>query len=240
MPTAIQIADWIVRVRHDEMDAPVDSMSLEKLVYYAQCFHLALTGEELFPDEIRAWKLGPVIPSIYNIYREHGAHPIIPTPGDTPRLDARIEVFLFELLACFGRYNAVQLSNATHAEDPWLSARHGYGRHDNSNVLIPVNQMRRYYCTLISEGEEALSRHELLDVVSEPRWAGLYVAGICSRRIFNHPFYRAALAKKISQPVPELEDLPSDFYSPVKSRSLIEFREGDDVDEIIKRTIASN
>jgi Protein of unknown function (DUF4065) len=101
MPTATQIADWIVRFRHDDLAVPVDPMSLEKLVYYAQCFRLALAGVRLFSDEIYARRHGPVIPAVYDAYEAHGAQPIIPTPGDAPQLGTDIEQFLSEVVRFF-------------------------------------------------------------------------------------------------------------------------------------------
>ncbi len=57
MHTATQIADWIVRFRA-EAAAPVDPMSLQKLLFYAKAFHLARHGEPLFqaviPRQIRS------------------------------------------------------------------------------------------------------------------------------------------------------------------------------------------
>jgi uncharacterized phage-associated protein len=74
---AKDIAEWFVRYSADELGAPVDPMSLEKLVYYAQAFHFVLKDEPLFPDELQAWKWGPVIPGVYKKYATYGANPII-------------------------------------------------------------------------------------------------------------------------------------------------------------------
>src|SRR5947209_3400405 len=51
-------------------------MKLQKLVYYAHGWHLALTGRPLLDEEIQAWSFGPVIRSLYNEFREFGAEPI--------------------------------------------------------------------------------------------------------------------------------------------------------------------
>jgi uncharacterized phage-associated protein len=214
MVTATQVADWIVRFRYEEFAAPVDSMSLEKLVYYAQSFHLALTDRELFPEHIAAWRQGPVVPPVWDRYRKYEANPIIPA-GVGKRIDASLEDFLREVVIFFGNYTAIQLSNATHAEEPWQKAREGFSRSDNSNIVIPKDHLKSYYCALVSAGEAALSRHELLDVAAEPRWGNLYVAGICCRRMLGHPFYNPGLAKRLSEKTPELPELGDDFYAPI-------------------------
>jgi uncharacterized phage-associated protein len=38
----------------------MDAMRLQKLLYYVQAWHLAVTDEPLFPEQIKAWKDGPV------------------------------------------------------------------------------------------------------------------------------------------------------------------------------------
>jgi uncharacterized phage-associated protein len=224
MPTATQIAEWIVRYSHDDLGAPVDPMSLEKLLYYAQCFHLALRGQPLFDDEIRAWQHGPVVKAVYELYRELGAQPIIPTTSECVTIGPEcLEDFLSSVVRFFGSYTAIQLSSATHAEDPWIRARRGYARHQRSDEIIPVDELRPYYCTLISDGEEALSQQELLDVVPEPRWAFLYVAGLTARHMRSHPFYQPALAKRFAKAVRPPPKVSDSFYAPIGKPNFVDF-----------------
>lgn len=69
MATALEIADWLVRYRAEDAGAPIDAMSLQKHLFYAQGFHLAIAHEPLFADEMRAWRNGPVVPAVYHRYR---------------------------------------------------------------------------------------------------------------------------------------------------------------------------
>jgi hypothetical protein len=184
-------------------------------------------GKELFREEIAAWRHGPVVRRVWDRYRSHQANPIVPV-GTGKRLDASLEDFLREVVIFFGNYTALQLSNATHAEEPWQKAREGFSRNDNSDVVIPRDHLQSYYCALVSTGEEALSRHELLDVVPEPRWANLYVAGICRRRMFGHPLYIPGLAKRLSEKTPELPDLGDDFYAPIGKPDYLVFKPKND------------
>jgi uncharacterized phage-associated protein len=118
---ANDIAEWFVRYSADELGAPVDPMSLEKLIYYAQAFHLVLTDEPLFSDEIEAWKLGPVIPAVYKKYAVYGAVPIVlPSDGEiASSIGSDLGRFLADVVGFFCRYTAMNLSRATHLEDPW-------------------------------------------------------------------------------------------------------------------------
>lgn len=202
MSRALDVANWIVQYRAEEMAAPVDAMSLEKLTYYAHAFRLALYDKPLFPEEVRAWRHGPVVRVVYDHYS--GSLPIETPVGPASSIDEETENFLVDVVQVFGGLTAFNLSDATHEEEPWRQARQGFGRRDNSDVLIPNAVMRDYYACLIESGEMALSRQELLGVLDEPRWGAMYMAGICINQMRRHPMYKPILAKKLNEPVEPL------------------------------------
>jgi uncharacterized phage-associated protein len=231
---ANDIATWFVRYSADGLGTPVDPMSLEKWLYYAQAFYLVLKDEPLFQDEIQAWKWGPVIPAVYKKYQTFGAGPIVfPADGGAPKLDDDCETFLIEVVDFLSRHTSMNLSRATHLETPWIDASQ---LDDNE---IPQSSMKGFYHSLTEEGEAALSKHELLDSVPEPRWSSYYVAGICLRKMSAHPFYDGALAKTLATPMAaERRYLPDEFFAPVKGRDFIEFGPDDNIDEKIRRVVS--
>ena len=78
MATALEVADYIIK------KIPVDNLTLQKLLYYSQATHLVKYDKKpLFHDDIEAWDIGPVVPSVYNKYKHHGFD-IIPPTGDEP------------------------------------------------------------------------------------------------------------------------------------------------------------
>jgi uncharacterized phage-associated protein len=231
---ANDIAGWIVRYGADELGAPFDHMSLEKLTYYAQAFHLALTDEPLFGDEIQAWKLGPVIPDVYRRYAEYGAAPIVLPFGATAvSIGQTVEKFLIEVVDFFCRHTAINLSRATHLERPWLDAN------ESSDETISQLSLKAFYRSLMDDGEKALSRCELLDSMPEPVWSSLYVAGICLHKMTSHPFYDGALAKQLANPpVEKKRSFPDSFYAPAKGRDFVEFPADEDADTTIRRIVS--
>jgi uncharacterized phage-associated protein len=223
MPAAADIADWIVRFRADDMGVPIDPLSLEKHLFYAQSFWLVLSGRPLFDDEFEAWRNGPVVAEVYHAYKGFGSNLIIPTDGRTRSLgDSEIEAYIEDVVDFFGGYTAIQLSRATHSEEPWQKARDGVEKHGLSRNIIPKAEMHRYYSLLMSDGEDALSCQEMLGILPDPRWGWMYVAGISARKMSFHPFYHIPLAEKLSEAVPIAPALPSDFYQPLTRRECLD------------------
>lgn len=53
------------------------NMRVNKLLYFAQGWHLARYGKPLFDAPLEAWQYGPVVPEVYNRYSPFGAQGII-------------------------------------------------------------------------------------------------------------------------------------------------------------------
>ena len=195
MTTAIQIADWLVMYRAEVVGAPIDAMSLEKHLFYGQGFHLAVNRAPLFNETIEAWRDGPVVPAVWRRYHNYGGRPIMEPDANPGSVSFNTQLFLADLVVFLSSHTAPELSLATHAEEPWINARKPFSRFDPSNVPLDSDQLLTYFSKLISEGEDALSRHALFDTLPEPRWGWAYVAGICSRRMTKHPFFKSGTAQ---------------------------------------------
>ncbi|MGB5945323.1 Panacea domain-containing protein [Paenisporosarcina sp.] len=83
---AMDVAKFILSLK------PVSHLKLQKLTYFSYERFLKATGVKLFPDEIVAWKYGPVVPSIYEHFKKHGKEEI---ENEEP---ADIMVFSSELM----------------------------------------------------------------------------------------------------------------------------------------------
>ena len=113
MTTAFEVAKYITK------SLPVDNLKLQKLLYYSQAVHLVLHNKEpLFKEDIEAWDYGPVVPPVYQRYKEYGFENIPPT-DDESALDFKEMQAVDMALACFGVLSGPALINQTHGEPPW-------------------------------------------------------------------------------------------------------------------------
>ena len=113
------IAKFFITVANEKDGMPLGNTKLQKLLYYAQGFHLAITDEPLFKNDFKAWDYGPVIPEVYKQFNKQG-----PRGFDTA-LDVEessVERFLLNVWDSFGHYSASTLSQRTHDEAPWQNA----------------------------------------------------------------------------------------------------------------------
>jgi uncharacterized phage-associated protein len=232
MLTATQVADWIVRYRA-ELGAPVDPMSLQKLLFYTQAFHLARHGEALFAEDFKAWVNGPVVPQVWHRYNADNATLINqPADDETPEIDDEVEARIGNTVAFFSRMTAFTLSDATHNEDPWIDARGGLSHHERSDNQIPTDGIRIYYASLLCDGENALSKQAPLDDIPEPRIGSFYRAGICVRGMKRHPLYSPTWEKALTLPMSPEPDVSDEMLAPVERRDFVSATSCDDQEEI--------
>ena len=68
----------------------LSQMKLQKLVYFAYGWSLALRGDPLVNEQVECWDYGPVFPSLYRRTKRYGADPIlgriVAIDGIEPRL----------------------------------------------------------------------------------------------------------------------------------------------------------
>jgi len=149
MLTARQVADYFLTLVNEEVGDSLSNLKLQKLVYYAQGFQLALTGSPLFLDEIQAWEHGPVVPSLYRTFKQSGSG-AVPRP-DGIDLDDYSEDergLLDEVFTVYGQFSAWKLRNLTHDEKPWKDA---YSI--APSTPISYESMREYFRTLVNVKE---------------------------------------------------------------------------------------
>ncbi|CAM8505744.1 TPA: Panacea domain-containing protein [Morganella morganii] len=146
MLTCFDVADYFLSRCDDESGDTISNMKLQKLVYYAQGFSLALLGHPLFENKIEAWMHGPVVPDLYHQYKSHG-NCALPAPEsvDESKFSEDELDLLNEVWDVFGQFSAWKLRNMTHEESPWKGNYvEGVGGSE-----IPLEDMAEYFATRV-------------------------------------------------------------------------------------------
>lgn len=147
MLTCHTVAKYFLAKTDDEAGKDISHLKLQKLVYYAQGFHLAIFDAPLFPEPIEAWTHGPVVRDLYNAYRDYGGDPIPPDASFNPAsVKDPVRSLLDEVYAVYGQFSAWRLREMTHEEAPWKA-------HHETGGEIPHDELRSYFKTRLANGQ---------------------------------------------------------------------------------------
>lgn len=146
---AIDIAKWFIAWADDD-EADLSNLKLQKLLYYAQGWHLGLKGTPLFGDELQAWSHGPVVPAVYRSFRDHGTADIRLEHAGTfswDDIDPETSEFLVQVWNTYGGFGAWRLRNMSHEEAPWKN----HFQPDERFIAIPQDDLRKFFAAQASK-----------------------------------------------------------------------------------------
>lgn len=146
--TVNQVSDFLLHECRERGEL-LTNLKLQKLLYYAQAWHLVYHGKQIFEEDFQAWVHGPVAPSQYQRFKKFGWQPIL-EEIKRPELGG-LESFLCNIIDNFGIETATALELMTHNERPWIDARGGIPPDENCSNIIKKAAMKTYYESMISE-----------------------------------------------------------------------------------------
>ena len=148
--TVFDVANYFLKCQDEKCGDMMSNMKIQKLVYYAQGFHLAYTGNPLFDEPIVAWPHGPVCPDLYEAFKVYDGKPIpIPHSLDISEIFDEETIYILDKVhERYGQYSAWKLRNLSHEETPWRKAFYSF---DN---LISVDSIKEYFKSILIDNEE--------------------------------------------------------------------------------------
>jgi len=158
--TASDVANYFLHIANIK-NTDLTNKKLQKLVYYAQAWSLALNNKKLFDDKIEAWVHGPTIRKLFFKFRnKFGFEPI------KVKIDQNIEKkftddekkVIHEVWRIYGKCSEEYLEKLVHSELPWQKARERLGLAEPSNREISTVLMKVYYAERLREVNNA--KHE--------------------------------------------------------------------------------
>lgn len=175
---ALSVANYILTLSQEE-GRDLKPLALVKLVYIAYGYALAIIGRSILDerfDEVQAWKLGPVIPSVYHTFKHNRNNPIhdkavtycdngTDTPDiHEPMLDDTEAADIIRLV--WDKYKNMtdsQLVTLLHQNDtPWKRCYI-----EGQNVVIPEAETRAYYRNVVDTPLKRHRRYRLKNTTSD-------------------------------------------------------------------------
>ena len=160
MSTIFEIADHILA----NTPHGLSNRELQKLLYLAQGFHLAQSGEALFQEDFQAWKHGPVNSGIFHKYKQYGYYLIEKPKAETlTPIAAKTATFLAGLTIAFCAVGQNRLIEYSHSDTPWAA-----NYIPDQNVHLSKEYLRIYFGNFTSFDEykmvadKKLQFHELI------------------------------------------------------------------------------
>ncbi len=142
MASVFDVAAYIL-----DRQGSMTTWKLQKLVYYCQAWSLVWDDDIIFPEEIEAWANGPVVRELYNAHR--GKYRIsCLRKGNPETLTETQRETVDAVLTFYGDKSPQWLSDLTHMEAPWQSARRGIPDGVRGNKVIPKEALAEYYGSL--------------------------------------------------------------------------------------------
>lgn len=175
---AVAVANELLNLAREEAEInaldggdgiEVDPMKLQKLVYLAHGWSLALEGLPLIDEQVEARPYGLIIPSVFDAFRQYGDGPItslgitVEYPDDdadgpgvvvVPRVgddmaDESVLDLLEETWEVYGKYSSDQLWNLCNEDgSPWDLVRQEYGGQIPRGTDIPRSSIRDHFVKL--------------------------------------------------------------------------------------------
>lgn len=135
----------------------ISALKLQKILYFVQAEFLISQGRLCFADDIEAWDFGPVVPAVLHEFLRFGScfiPPVIHYFIDDENAFFGIRKVEFrdctisdedkavinEVVDYLADYSAVDLTDLTQKQKPWIDAYCGYCRN-----IIPTDTIRSYF-----------------------------------------------------------------------------------------------
>lgn len=158
--------EFLKRAMRDCKD--LTQMQLQKLVYIAHGWYLAIHNEPLVGQQPEAWDYGPVYPELWGALKHHGRLPVgkkimksdcLFWGFDDDQTDSEVVASLTEqeeelidrVYKIYSDYRAYKLSALTHEDDtPWHKV---YMQQGKKRGLIPNELIKEHFIELAQSGK---------------------------------------------------------------------------------------
>ena len=147
--TALDVSKFLLSLKS------MTNLKLQKMIYLVYAEYLEKTGKKLFKDDIIAFKYGPVIPSVYEYYKDNGRNDIqIGKDEEIVTQEITLPMVLARFLQSLDEKNVIDSIQSTFEKYGQLTASelvaitHRKGTpwdHTNINDIITDENILKYH-----------------------------------------------------------------------------------------------
>lgn len=125
------------RYAKENNNEQIDEMKIHKLLYFAQREALILFNTPLFDADFHAWKYGPVLHEVRAAYKDDTILKM-----ESLNLTDEQKTIMDYVFEQYSKKSSWSLSRLTHGEYSWKHARKGISEYENSDAIIPLEEIR--------------------------------------------------------------------------------------------------
>ena len=147
--TALDVANELIQKANDK-GFVVSNMKLQKLVYFAHGYYMAIHGDPLFDEGVEAWRYGPVVSELYHSFKQYHSNPI-PSAHylvtETEPVNDDVSKLIDAVVDSYAAESAGKLVDITHLDGtPWKET------YDPmiSNKVIANDLIKRHFENILS------------------------------------------------------------------------------------------
>ncbi len=171
MVNAIEVAKYLLYLALQEPECCPGGLSqkqLQKLLYYVQGYSLGRRDCPVFFEEVRAWREGPVVREVYDVFKGGTSLDKIPVVIDDFEIDPLEQAFIASVWEDLKGCSERDLIERSHAETPWCEARRRYRLrpHEPSDVPMTHRSLREFFS---QPSPAAMSKPQLEAIASDPK-----------------------------------------------------------------------
>lgn len=133
-----KVATYVCKRYKKEYGIRIDEMKLHKLLYFIQREAIVQTDEPMFEDKFEAWRYGPVLVRIRQMYKDDDF--VYPMTQEEEMYWKPVFDAVFETLASRKSWSLVAIA---HGEYSWQKTREGLARDAHCQTEIATDDIRR-------------------------------------------------------------------------------------------------
>ena len=134
----MKIASYICQRFLQDYGERIDEMKLHKLLYFTQRECIVQTGEPLFDEPFSAWKFGPVVVSIRQLYKADALHDL-----PTDDVICQYKPVFDKVFEHYAPKSSLSLSALSHGDYSWQHARGTADRDERCDTYLDIHDIEK-------------------------------------------------------------------------------------------------